>query len=87
MRKARSFPLLRSMSQIQCFSKQLPEKFLRQILGVFGRIAAAPDIGVERKPVGAADFLHGPFGLRCGMFCGFQHDGPACGNKNIAMGG
>ncbi len=42
------------------------EKRLGQILGILLGVAAPADIGVERKPVGAAQFLQRPVGLRRG---------------------
>ncbi len=37
------------------FFEQAAEEFLREVLGVMGRLAAAADIGVKRIPIGAAD--------------------------------
>ena len=43
---------------------ELAEKFLGEILGILGGMAATPDIGIKREPVDLADFLQCVFGLR-----------------------
>ena len=69
------------------FFEKAREKGLRQILGVFLRVAAAADIGVEREPVGAAQFLQRAVGLRRGAFARLEHDRPVRRGEDIARRG
>ena len=66
IRKVRSRPFSRSASSSQRFSSRQPEELLGEVLRIMRRLAAAPDVGVERIPVGAADGLQRRGGLRRG---------------------
>ena len=60
------------------------EKRLRQILGVLLRVAAAADVGVERKPVSAAQLLQRQIGLRRRTFARREHDRPMRRGEDVA---
>src|ERR1700690_591335 len=69
------------------FFEKTREKGLGQVLGILLRVAAAADVGVERKPVGTAQFLQRPVGLRGGTFARREHDRPMRRGKNVARRG
>jgi len=82
-RKARKRPRSRS-GRRDNFFQESARRSLGQIFGVFLCVAAAADVGVERKPVGAAQFLQRLVGLRRGTFASGEHDRPVRRGKDIA---
>ena len=69
------------------FPQKPREEGLGQIFRVLLRVTAAADVGVERKPVGAAQFLQRAVGLRCGTFTRREHDRPVRRGEDIARRG
>ncbi len=58
------------------FFEKAAEEFLREILRVVRRLAAAPDVGIERIPVGLADDFQRRRRIGRGL-TGREHDRPA----------
>lgn len=56
--------------------KKRRKKLLRQVLGIFGRIAAPAHIGIEWVPVDAAEFFQGGVGARGIRPTSGQYDRP-----------
>ena len=61
--------------------QQPREKFLREVLGVFGRITAPPHVGVERMPVGLAKIFERGAGAGGVAASRRQHHRPVRGDK------
>ncbi len=68
-------------------SQQPSEKLLREVLGLVRFMPAAAEEGIERIPIGAAQFGHG---LGCPRrflpACGGQDDGPVRGGEARGIG-
>ena len=58
-RKARKRPFSGSAGAEEIALQQTGEEFLRQVLGLVGRVPAAADIGVERIPVDFTELRKG----------------------------
>ena len=64
--------------------QELEEEPLGQVLGVGGSMAAAAHEGVERRPVGAAEFFQRRAGAGGAVPAGGQHEAPVRGGKRFA---
>ena len=65
--------------------QQPREECLREVLGVFGRIAAPPHVGVERMPVGLAEIFERGAGAGGVAARRRQHHRPMGGDENRTM--
>jgi hypothetical protein len=64
-------------------AEQVGKKGLGEVAGLVGVVAAAADVGAERKPVGLEQRFEGGVRLAFGAVTGVQHDPPLGGGKPV----
>src|SRR4030095_3987353 len=67
-------------------SEEAREKRLCEVFRILFRVTAPPDIGVERKPIGAAEFLERRVRFRRVPLSRRDDDGPTCRVKITGEG-
>src|SRR6266536_2504603 len=63
------------------------EELLDEVLGVVGLVAAAPDIGVQRVPIGGAKLFEGASGFRGIVLAGSDYNPPRSSREPLAPDG
>src|SRR5262245_32907712 len=67
----------------EVWAQQIGEERLREVLPFLGRIAAAPDEGIERIPVRRAERFERAPGFALGAISRGEHDVPLRGCKSL----